>query len=88
MSIAKHSARAALLAATAGTVLAASLTGVGGAQAATLGYSSVESCTGLSGSISWSPGLLKTTVKPLDAPRCRISTRPRSRPSAPSSPAP
>jgi hypothetical protein len=63
MSIAKHSARAALLAATAGTVLAASLTGVGGAQAATLGYSSVESCTGLSGSISWSPGLLKTTVK-------------------------
>lgn len=61
---AKHPARAALLAATAaGTVLAASLSGVGAAQAATQGYTSVESCTGLSGSISWSPGLRTTVVK-------------------------
>jgi hypothetical protein len=62
----KHSARAALLTVTAGTILAASLSGAGAAQAnetSARGFSSVESCTGLSGSIAWHPGLLKTGVK-------------------------
>jgi hypothetical protein len=63
---AKHSARAALFTVTAGAVLAVSLTGVGAAQAnqeAARGFSNVESCTGLNGSISWTPGLVKTSVK-------------------------
>ena len=63
----KHSARAALLAITGGTMLAASLGGAGAAHASTpphqLGFSSVESCTGLSGTIHWHPGLVKTKVK-------------------------
>ncbi len=63
---AKHSARAALLTVTAGTILAASLNGVGAAQASEVsarGFSSVESCTGLSGSIAWHPGLLRKAVR-------------------------
>jgi hypothetical protein len=62
----KHSARAALFTVTAGTILAASLSGVGAAQAhevSARGFSSVENCTGLSGSIDWHPGLLKTGVR-------------------------
>ena len=61
---AKHSVRVALLAVTAGTALTASLAGAGAAQAQVFprGFSSVESCTGLSGSISWHPGLHKTSV--------------------------
>ena len=63
---AKQSARAALFTLTAGTVLAASLAGAGAAQAdqgSARGFSSVESCTGVSGSISWQPGLLKTGAR-------------------------
>jgi hypothetical protein len=63
---AKYSARAALLAVTASSVLGASLVGIGAAQAneaPARGFSSVESCTGLNGAISWNPGLLKTSVK-------------------------
>jgi hypothetical protein len=62
----KHSARAALLTLTGGTLLAASLTGATAAHADEIqqrGYSSVESCTGVSGSVSWQPGLVKTKLK-------------------------
>ena len=56
----KHIARAALLTVASGTLLTASLVGAGQAQA---GIVSVESCTGLNGSISWNPGLVKTKVQ-------------------------
>jgi hypothetical protein len=62
----KHVTRAALLTVTSGTMLAASLAGAGTAHAAGLhpaGYTSVESCTGVSGSISWTPGLLTTKAR-------------------------
>jgi hypothetical protein len=61
-----HLGRAALLTLTSGTMLAASLAGAGAAHATGIhpdGYSSVESCTGLSGSISWTPGLLTTKTR-------------------------
>jgi hypothetical protein len=61
---AKHSARAALLAVAGGTVLAASLAGAADAsQTQQRGFSPVESCTALSGTVHWHPGLVKTGLK-------------------------
>jgi len=62
----KNTARAALLTVTSGTLLAASLAGGGAAQAGQVhpaGWSSVESCTGLSGAIDWHPGLLNAQAR-------------------------
>ena len=62
----KNLGRAALLGIASGTVLAASFAGAGAAQAAPAharGFSPVESCTGLTGAISFSPGLVKTKLK-------------------------
>jgi hypothetical protein len=49
----------------AGSVAVAALaaTGAGAANASTRGFSSVESCTGVTGSISYSPGLRATTLR-------------------------
>jgi hypothetical protein len=53
-----------------GAVLAASFAGVGAAQAQAApapaqarGYSAVQSCTGLTGSISWNPGLVTKKLR-------------------------
>ena len=70
MFSAKHLGRAALMTLTSSTVLAASLAGAGSAHATGLhpnGYSTVESCTSIAGSITWSPGLLTTKARPTTA---------------------
>ena len=58
-------ARRRVFALAAGSVAVAALaaTGAGAANASTRGFSSVESCTGVTGSISYSPGLLSTTAR-------------------------
>ncbi len=63
----KLATRAAFLTVTGGALLGASLTGAGAAQASQAqperGFSSVESCTGVTGSITWSPGLVRNHTK-------------------------
>jgi len=63
----KLATRAAFLTVTGGAILGASLTGAGAAQASQAqperGFSSVESCTGVAGAITWSPGLVRNHAK-------------------------
>jgi hypothetical protein len=60
----KSHRRAALALATGGVAVAAlAATGAGAANAAPLGFSPVQSCTGVTASISYSPGLLSTKAR-------------------------
>jgi hypothetical protein len=62
----RKSVRAALAGVATAAVAGAGLAAAGAAQAAPVharGYSDVESCTGMSGSVSYSPGLLRGTAR-------------------------